>query len=96
MIDPSTVELLVDDIKDIMWDKDVFNHHLVLEEEKKELIEALVTVHLKSHATTRADFMAGKGEGLLILLHSGPGTGKTLTAESVTELAECLKITMGS
>lgn len=32
--------------------------------------------------------MPSKGEGLLILLHGGPGTGKTLTAESVAEIAE--------
>ncbi|KAJ9623984.1 hypothetical protein H2203_005431 [Taxawa tesnikishii (nom. ined.)] len=30
----------------------------------------------------------GKGQGLIILLHGAPGTGKTLTAESVAELAE--------
>ncbi|KAH8702010.1 P-loop containing nucleoside triphosphate hydrolase protein [Talaromyces proteolyticus] len=28
----------------------------------------------------------GKGNGLILLLHGGPGTGKTLTAESVAEL----------
>jgi SpoVK/Ycf46/Vps4 family AAA+-type ATPase len=32
--------------------------------------------------------MEGKGNGLIILLHGGPGTGKTLTAESVAELTE--------
>lgn len=28
----------------------------------------------------RDDFIAGKGNGLIMLLHGGPGTGKTLTA----------------
>lgn len=28
----------------------------------------------------RDDLMAGKGNGLIMLLHGGPGTGKTLTA----------------
>lgn len=27
------------------------------------------------------DIIAGKGNGLIILLHGSPGTGKTLTAE---------------
>ena len=30
----------------------------------------------------------GKGNGLIILLHGGPGTGKTFTAESVAEIAK--------
>jgi hypothetical protein len=34
------------------------------------------------------DIIAGKGQGLLILLHGGPGTGKTLTAESIAETQE--------
>ncbi|KAK3314264.1 hypothetical protein B0H66DRAFT_568105 [Apodospora peruviana] len=36
----------------------------------------------------RDDIIGGKGSGLIMLLHGGPGTGKTLTAESVAELAE--------
>ena len=29
------------------------------------------------------DFIAGKGQGLVILLHGPPGVGKTLTAETI-------------
>jgi SpoVK/Ycf46/Vps4 family AAA+-type ATPase len=36
----------------------------------------------------RDDLIAGKGNGLIMLLHGSPGTGKTLTAESVAEMAE--------
>lgn len=39
-------------------------------------------------ARTRTDIIGGKGNGLAILLHGGPGTGKTLTAECVAEIAE--------
>jgi hypothetical protein len=31
-------------------------------------------------ALKRDDIIASKGAGLIILLHGGPGTGKTLTA----------------
>jgi SpoVK/Ycf46/Vps4 family AAA+-type ATPase len=34
------------------------------------------------------DIIESKGNGLIILLHGGPGTGKTFTAESVAEMAE--------
>ena len=34
------------------------------------------------------DLIQGKGNGLIILLHGSPGTGKTFTAESVAEIAE--------
>lgn len=80
--------LLVDHIRDIEWNSGVFENQLVLTEAKKELIKALVTVHIDDSRTTKADFMDGKGEGLVILLHGGPGTGKTLTAESIAELVK--------
>ena len=58
---------------------------LIIEKQKKELIRALVTNQIAAEEDT--DLMSGKGNGLFILLHSDPGTGKTLTAESVAEIA---------
>jgi SpoVK/Ycf46/Vps4 family AAA+-type ATPase len=80
-------------IRPIQWNKTAFEHRLVLKEEKKELIRALVSVHIRQKDAIKqnavnTDFMDGKGNGLIILLHGGPGTGKTLTAESVAEFAE--------
>lgn len=66
------------------WNTKAFER-LVLEPSKKELIQALVTVHLKTVAPS--DVIEDKGAGLIVLLHGPPGTGKTLTAESVAALA---------
>jgi len=72
-------------IRPVSWNKEAFNR-LVLKSKKKELIKALVTVHLTTKQN--ADVIEDKGNGLIILLHGSPGTGKTLTAESVAEIAE--------
>jgi hypothetical protein len=77
--------LKVSCILDVIWNKDAFKS-LVLEEETKHCVQALVTNQVSVEKST--DLVYGKGNGLVILLHGGPGTGKTLTAESVAELAE--------
>ncbi|KAI3326319.1 AAA family ATPase [Xylariaceae sp. AK1471] len=79
------VDLEVDRIGDVQWHKEAFDH-LVIDEETKELIEALITNRIASEKST--DWVTAKGNGLIMLLHGGPGTGKTFTAESVAELAE--------
>src|SRR5271156_6320929 len=77
--------LAIEHICPVPWNKEAFNR-LVLKSQKKELIKALVSVQLASNQ--KSDVVEGKGNGLIILLHGSPGTGKTLTAESVAELAE--------
>ncbi|KAI0117971.1 P-loop containing nucleoside triphosphate hydrolase protein [Nemania sp. FL0031] len=80
-----SVDLNVDRIKDITWNKQSFDH-LVVDHVTKELVQALVTHQIAREKGT--DIIDRKGNGLIILLHGGPGTGKTFTAESVAELAE--------
>ncbi|KAF5695355.1 AAA family ATPase [Fusarium denticulatum] len=65
-------------LRDIVWNTEAFDH-LVVPAETKLLIQAVVTNQLQT--TENADLIRGKGNGLFILLHGGPGTGKTLTAE---------------
>jgi SpoVK/Ycf46/Vps4 family AAA+-type ATPase len=77
--------LSVEHLGPIPWNTQAFER-LVLKPHKKELVKALVTVHIATSKST--DVIEGKGNGLIILLHGGPGTGKTLTAESVAELTK--------
>lgn len=81
------MNLYVDHVLDITWNKEAFER-LVLPSQTKELVKALVMIRAKGHYDTRPDrvsakrqdIIAGKGNGLIMLLHGGPGTGKTLTA----------------
>ncbi|KAI1111946.1 hypothetical protein F5Y14DRAFT_453540 [Nemania sp. NC0429] len=96
------VHLLVAQIQPINWNKTAFDR-LVLPKRTKNLIKGLVMVRKPTLDNSGAqigfkrkqdDIIAGKGSGLIMLLHGGPGTGKTLTAganhqtESVADLAE--------
>jgi len=67
---------LIDKVQDIEWSESVFEK-LELDLSTKKVVQALV----KTHYTGKFDDMiAGKGKGLVVLLHGPPGTGKTLTA----------------
>ncbi|KAI0452893.1 hypothetical protein F5B21DRAFT_515729 [Xylaria acuta] len=79
------LDLEVDKIGPVIWNKQAFKH-LVIKEKTKRLIQALISNQIETEKST--DLITGKGNGLIMLLHGGPGTGKTLTAESVAEIAE--------
>ncbi|KIX00295.1 uncharacterized protein Z518_10434 [Rhinocladiella mackenziei CBS 650.93] len=76
-------DLDVDLIEDIQWNEKAFDS-LVLPDKSKKIIKALVTN--QGGADKGSDLVQGKGNGVIILLHGGPGTGKTLTAESIAEI----------
>lgn len=53
---------------------------LVMSNPLKELIKGIAKTYTDKSELFSADFIHGKGEGQIILLHGPPGTGKTLTA----------------
>ncbi|KAH6849843.1 P-loop containing nucleoside triphosphate hydrolase protein [Chaetomium sp. MPI-CAGE-AT-0009] len=72
-------------LRPVPWDPDAMKR-LVLDEEKKALLEGLVSQHYsKEQDGHQRDFIPKKGEGLVVLLHGPPGVGKTLTAESLAQ-----------
>ncbi|KAK8117962.1 uncharacterized protein PG998_006243 [Apiospora kogelbergensis] len=78
-------DLAIDGFAKVEWNTDAFEN-LAIPEKTKELIEALISNQIETEMST--DIISGKGNGLIMLLHGGPGTGKTLTAESVAEIAQ--------
>ncbi|KAL4878056.1 P-loop containing nucleoside triphosphate hydrolase protein [Aspergillus karnatakaensis] len=59
---------------------------LVMKTENKQMLKAICDLYRASYSQPfSSDYGRGKGEGQTILLHGLPGSGKTLTAESVAE-----------
>lgn len=74
-------EFFIGNLSDIVYDETAFDT-LVLEQDKKDVSKALV-LGMNSSFT---DIIQGKSGGIIFLLHGSPGTGKTLTCESIAEL----------
>lgn len=80
--DKMWLELNVEQISPVVWDEDAFAN-LVLPGDRKQLLQSLVEAH---HAQVGvADFIRGKGEGLVVNLFGPPGVGKTFSAEATSE-----------
>ncbi|KAL2218538.1 putative AAA family ATPase [Thermoascus aurantiacus ATCC 26904] len=79
------LEFSVSGISEIEWNEDAFDS-LVLPDNQKSIVKALVESHTFHAAENIDDVIQGKGKGLVAVLHGPPGTGKTLTAEGIAEL----------
>jgi len=79
------LEFTISGISDIEWNADAFAS-LVLPNNQKSIVKALVESHTFHAAENIDDVIQGKGKGLVAVLHGPPGTGKTLTAEGIAEL----------
>lgn len=75
------IELLVANISPVLWNKRSFDH-LVLPAPDKDLIRAMALSQSRDSSQNAA------GTGRFLLLHGGPGTGKTLIAEVIAETIE--------
>ncbi|CAG8973743.1 hypothetical protein HYALB_00007692 [Hymenoscyphus albidus] len=82
------LEFTVSGVKDIVWNEGAYDS-LVLENNTKDIVKALVESHKYHPAESIDDVIQGKGKGLVAVLHGPPGTGKTLTAEGISELLKC-------
>lgn len=84
------LDFQVDKISPVEWNTKCFEQ-LVLPDDQKELVQALVTEHTQRVAGNGDagfdDIVKGKGRGLILVLHGPPGVGKTLTAECVAEFS---------
>lgn len=84
-------------LKSLDWQNDGFSQ-LQLPDTHKRVIQSSVRSHLKRKPIEREiengrigalctqDFIRGKGQGLIIMLHGEPGTGKTATAEALAQM----------
>jgi hypothetical protein len=82
------LEFTVSGVKDIVWNEGAYDS-LVLEDNTKDIVKALVESHKYHPAESIDDVIQGKGKGLVAVLHGPPGTGKTLTAEGISEFLKC-------
>lgn len=82
------LEFTVSGISDIIWNEGAFDS-LVLPENQKSIVKALVSSHAFHPSRSIDDIISGKGKGLVAVLHGPPGTGKTLTAEGIADLLKC-------
>ncbi|KAI8629834.1 P-loop containing nucleoside triphosphate hydrolase protein [Xylariaceae sp. FL1651] len=74
---------LITNISTIQWKKEMWDR-LILDDERKQVVKALVASH--RYPDNPRNQPEQKGKGLVILLHGSPGSGKTLTAEASAEL----------
>ena len=78
------------DVAKLEWPSmaDTAIDRLVMPPGNKELIKAIARTYTDKSQLFKADFIYGKGEGQIILLHGPPGTGKTLTAGTYSNHVE--------
>ncbi|KIX06385.1 uncharacterized protein Z518_04361 [Rhinocladiella mackenziei CBS 650.93] len=82
------LEFTVSGISEVVYNDQAFES-LVLPDNQKSIVKALVSSHAFHAHRSIDDIISGKGRGLVAVLHGPPGTGKTLTAEGIADLLKC-------
>lgn len=71
----------VSNLRDPKIHKDIIDTLVLKPESNKQMIKAVCEIFGGTYKQAfSSDFIQGKGEGQILLLHGPPGTGKTLTA----------------
>lgn len=70
---------VLENFSEIEWNSEAFSK-LQIPQEKKDIVQNLVTGFDPSRAVDFDDVIKYKGKGLIFLLHGEPGVGKTMTA----------------
>lgn len=74
----------VNNLKPVKW-LDTAIKRLILDQEKKDMLTAIIRNNFSADKAKGGDIIANKGRGLTIVLHGPSGVGKTLTAECIAE-----------
>ena len=75
---------MVERVEEFKWNDEAFEQ-LVIPAKHKQVLRTLVESHTAGSSRKFDDFVPGKGHGLVINLFGNPGTGKSLTAEAMSE-----------
>ncbi|KAI0634500.1 P-loop containing nucleoside triphosphate hydrolase protein [Trametes polyzona] len=82
--DKQWLEFIVERVENFEWNDEAFEQ-LVIPPAHKTVLKTLVESHNAGTSSKFDDFVPGKGHGLVINLFGNPGTGKSLTAEAMSE-----------
>ncbi|KAK5167771.1 uncharacterized protein LTR77_007470 [Saxophila tyrrhenica] len=77
------IQMRIDDLSPIDWSEEAIDR-LVMDKQQKKVLSSLISSPVFTDAA-EGDVIGWRGRGMVMLLHGQPGTGKTLTAESVCE-----------
>ncbi|PCH36944.1 nucleoside triphosphate hydrolase protein [Wolfiporia cocos MD-104 SS10] len=82
--DKQWLEFNIEHVESFRWNDEAFAQ-LVIPPQNKAVLKTLLESYSSGAASAFDDFISGKGLGLVINLFGNPGTGKSLTAEAMSE-----------